>query len=221
MIRTRKFLAPYDSLLSALGCPAFSQPPPLPPRAVSCTGRASLGSRMNEFRCQNQFIDVHFEAEGVRMPAHRIVLAATSDFCKSHFAGHWGSLADDKLIVKFEYGLSKLSTLSKMLDFAYGVAYTGPQLMNTEDVDEIADKLDEILDVLICADGWQIIELRDQVEDFLTETAHASIYRRADNVEHIKQIADKANAKRLARHCEEYMTRNKAGMDRLKKGSGD
>ena len=221
MIRTRKFLAPYESLLSALGCPAFSQPPPLPARGTSHAGNVSLGAKMNEFRRQEKLIDVYFEAEKVKMPAHRIVLAATSDFCKSLFAEHWEVLTENKPLFKFEYGLSKLTTLSRMLDFAYGVAYDGPQLKNVEDIEEIADRLDEILDLLVCADGWQMIELRNQVEDFLTETANASIYRRADNVEHVRKIAEKANAERLVRHCDDYMTRNKAGMDRLKKGSED
>ena len=219
MIRTRKFLAPYDGLFSALGCPAFSQPPPLPPRAASAMTNTTLGSKMNEFRLVGELVDVCFEAEGVQMPAHKIVLAATSELCKSHFAGQWGQLTQnqEKLVIPFEYGLRKVLTLSTMLDFAYGGRYVGPQLKNNEDTEEIADRLDEMLDLLVCADSWQMIGLRDQVEDFLTEQGNATIYRRADNVESVEEIAGKANATRLVRHCHDYMGRNKIAMERLKK----
>ncbi|KAL9099438.1 MAG: hypothetical protein Q9163_005063 [Psora crenata] len=217
MKRTRKFLVPYERLLATLGCPAFVQPEALPPRDSIANGPFSLGTVMNELRRREELVDVFFEAEGNRLPAHKIVLAAVSDYCKAQFAGTWGQITQRGTVVPFEYGCKKLSTLSTMVDFAYGVAYTGPELMDKEDENEVADKLDEILDLLVCSDSWQMLRLRDQVEDYLTETSNATTYRRADNVEFVKDIAGKANAKRLVMHCENYMRMNRDGMERLKR----
>lgn len=217
MIRTKKFLAPYDSLLAALGCPAFSQPAPPPPRIINNDQSSSLGPALNEFREREEMIDVYIQAKGAKMPAHRNVLAAASAFCKNQFTGEWGKHFPDKGVIAFEIGDGKASTLAIMINFAYGVDYAGPRLQNLENQDEIAANLDEILDVLVCADAWEMLRLRDQVEDFLTATANASVYRRADNVTEIKKIAEEANAAVLVKDCEEYIRRNKEGMERLNK----
>ena len=151
------------------------------------------------------------------MPAHKSVLAAASRFCEKQFTGIWAQHSQNQTTLDFEIGGNKSSTLAIMLDFAYGVDYKGPQLDNIEDQDEIATNLDEILDVLVCADAWEMLRLRDQVEDFLTAPANASIYRRADNVTEIKKIAEDANASVLVKDCEEYIRKNKKGMERLNK----
>ncbi|KAL9125304.1 MAG: hypothetical protein Q9217_005473 [Psora testacea] len=214
-IRTRKFLVPYEKLLGSLGCTAIVQPPPLPPRAVPQHGPFCLGATMNDLRHGNELIDVFFEAEGVRLPAHRIVLAAVSDFCKVHFTGNWGQITGHQQVIAFNFGLERLATLSDMLDFAYGIDFSGPPLKDPEDTQEIADKLDGMLDLLVCADSWQMLRLRDQVEDFITGRANAKTYRRADNVIYIKEVAKRANAVRLVMSCDDYIRENPEIMARL------
>ncbi|KAG8527970.1 uncharacterized protein KY384_006886 [Bacidia gigantensis] len=216
MIRTKKFLAPYDGLLITLGCPSFSQPPPPPPRPIEANERSIWGS-LNELRKSKMLVDVYMEVEGTQIAAHKVVLAAASDFCKAHFATHWGKHTPDRCVVPLKFGLQKLSTLSTMIEWAYGTDFLAPVLKSSEDTDEIADRLDEILDVLECSNAWQMLRLRDQVEDFLTETTNATIYRRADNVDHIRKIAEEAKATRLVEDCDRYIQKNKDGMERMRK----
>ena len=212
MIVIRKFLVPYEKLLNALGCPAFVQPDPLPPRAAPEDTGFSLGLEINNLRQRGELIDVVFEVDGVTMSAHKNVLVVASDFCKALFTGEWGKTSE--LRVPFEYGSKR--TLSAMLDFAYGIDFVGPELENPGDVKEIADRLDEMLELLRAADSWQMLRLRDQVEDFLTDTANATIYRCADNVDSIRDIAAQANAARLVTDCNNYIQRNAEGLDRMK-----
>ena len=168
---------------------------------------------MHHLRDQGKLVDVRFSAEGVNVEAHQVVLAAVSGYCEASFSGKW---TQPNSSIPFHYGCQKLSTLSTMVDFAYGVPYTGPTLKNAEDVDEIANCLDDILDTLVCANAWQMNGLRDQVEDFLTEKANATIYRRADNVEDVKRIAMEANASRLVASCNQFVELNKVTIERLK-----
>ena len=219
IVRTGKFLAPYDGLLAKLGCPSFSQPPPLPPRAVPATSRMSILGNFNTLRKKNQLIDVHVEAEGTRFPAHKVVLTASSDFCKTFFLGEWGSHMSSEAVIEFGVGSGKALTLSTMLDFAYGHDFVGPALQNPNDNEEKADNLDHMLDLLVCADAWQMLELGTQVEDYLTQPYHAAIYRRADNVEAIMEIAKSANANRVVEDCRAYIQHNKEGMKIMRSSS--
>ena len=171
---------------------------------------------MNVLRNKHELVDIFFEAEGERVPGHKIVLAAVSDFCKIHFAGNWGRTTQHQQIIPFNFGLKRLSTLSTMLDFAYGVDYSSSPLLDDTDPIEIRDQLTEMLDVLECADSWQMLRLRDQVEDFLTERSNATTYRRADTVEWIKRVATTANATRLVTSCDDYIRSNPEALKRLK-----
>ena len=210
MIRTRKFLAPYDSLLARLGCPKFSQPEAPAPRASTEATQVSLGPMMNALRINNEFTDVVLEAEGERLSAHKTVLAANSKFFKARFSEQWDRNHDR--VITFE---EPICTLSIMLDFAYEGEYDAPILEDPEDPEEIADRLDEILDTLSFADRWDMLPLRDQVEDFLTETANATLYRRAVNVDSIRERALQANAMRVVQDCDRYITMNREGMARM------
>ena len=165
---------------------------------------------MHELREQGKLVDVSFSAEGVTVRAHKVVLAAASRYCNAQFSGNWSQSTGP---IAFEYGCGKVTTLCTLVAFAYDIPYQGPTLQNVEDTEEIANRLDEILDALVCADAWQMDELRNQVEDFLIEKA--AIYRRADNVEEVRRIALEANAIRLLGDCTQYMLLNKDAMERL------
>lgn len=167
---------------------------------------------MYELREKGKLVDVSFSAEGVTVSAHKVVLAAVSRYCSAQFSGIWSQPTGP---IAFDYGCESVSTLRTLVAFAYGIPYKGPALQNEEDTEEIANKLDEILDVLVCANAWQMDDLRNQVEDFLIDKAE--IYRRADNVEELKRIAMEANASRLVEDCDEYMKLNKAALERLKR----
>ena len=167
---------------------------------------------MYELREKGKLVDVSFSAEGVTVPAHKVVLAAASPYCNAQFSDIWSQPMG---AIAFDYGCGNASTLRTLVAFAYGTPYTGPALQNEEDAEEIANNLDEILDVLVCANAWQMDDLRNQVEDFLIDTA--GIYRRADNVEELKRIATEANASRLVQDCDEYMKLNKVALERLKR----
>lgn len=126
---------------------------------------------------------------------------------------------ENKAVIEFRIGNGKASTLSAMLDFAYGHDFEGPELRNFNNIEEKADNLDGMLDLLICTDAWGMLRLQNQVEDYLTKPEHAVIYRRADNVEAIMEIAISANATRLVEDCEAYIQHNKEGMKIMRSSS--
>ena len=224
MKRTGKFLTAYEGLLARLDCPCFSEPPPLVPRPAPISTSKEILEHMERLRQDKQMIDIHINVkEDVltnvkeeRFAAHKFVLAASSGYCKVFFAGNCGSQMLDRDEFDFNVGSRKASTLSIMLDSAYGRDFSAPELRNPNDNDEKANNLDHMLDLLICTDAWQMARLHSQVEDYLTEPGNAAIYRRADNVEDILAIAKLARASRVVKSCEAYIQHNQKGMSIMK-----
>ena len=206
---TRKFLVPYERLLRVLGCKSIVQPP----AAASVLSFKSTGypmseamSKIRQLRDQGQLIDVIFEAEGVEKHAHKIFLVAVSDYCMIKFSGEWGRLSERGEHVRVE-GI-RFSTLSTMVDFAYTGEFVEPQLKDPKDENEVADVLDELLDLLDGTDLWQLARLHDMVENFLLSTSIVPIYVRPDNVKEVTERAENGRALRLVKHCRDFIAAN-------------
>lgn len=163
-------------------------------------------AEMRDLKDQQQLTDVVLEAEGIQHPAHKIVLAAVSKFCKAQFAGEWGRLLQHQATIRLE-GL-RATTLSQMIDFAYTGDFKWPQLQDPENNTEIADRLDEILDLLDGTNMWMLDRLHGMTQDFLTSQSWSAIYVRVDNVSGVKERAQGARASRLLKHCEDFELAN-------------
>lgn len=192
-----------------LGCKAVKQPTPTASRPSADTRELSLAATMAEMRVlrdQDQLTDVVLVAEGTKYPAHKIVLAAVSGYCKAQFAGEWGRILKDKAEVHLKE--LRALTLSQMVDFAYTGEVQWPQLQDAEDNTEIAERLDELLDLLDGTDMWMLDRLHGMTQDFLTSQSWSAIYVRVDNVNGVKERAQSARANRLLKHCEEFESAN-------------
>lgn len=192
-----------------LGCKTVKQPTPTAPGPSADTRELSLAAamaEMRELRDQHQLTDVVLEAEGTQYPIHKIVLAAVSKYCKAQFAGEWGRLLQHQATIHLEE--LRATTLSQMIDFAYTGECEWPELQDPEDNTEIADRLDELLDLLDGTNRWMLDRLHSMTQDFLTSQRWSATYIRVDNVNGIKERAQGARADRLLKHCEDFESAN-------------
>ena len=202
-----------------LGCKSVKQPNPTALGTSTDTRELSLAAAMaamRELRDQNQLTDVILEAEGIQHPAHKIVLAAVSKFCKAQFAGDWGRLLQHQATIHLKD--LRATALSQMIDFAYTGEFQWPQLQDPEDNIEIADRLDDLLDLLDGTNMWMLDRLHGMVQDFLTSPSWSAIYIRVDNVSGAKGRAEGARASRLLKHCEEFELANSEFVEAFKDG---
>ena len=205
----RKFLIPYEKLLLGLGCKAVTQPnAALPPESSDSRESTLVASiaKMRQLRDKNQLVDVYFKAEGQKKPAHKIVLAAVSEYCQKQFAGDWGPLLEHQATITLED--IRFSTLSQMIDFAYTGEFHWPELKNPEDNVEIGDTLEMLLDLLDGTDRWVLSRLHNLTENFLTSVPYCAIYIRPDTVDDVKERAEGARALRLVKYCDDFLASN-------------
>ena len=167
--------------------------------------------QIQKLRDQGQLTDVIFTANGEEKHAHKIFLAAVSDYCQARFLGNWGKRLQYQATIDVEP--ITYSALSDMVDFAYTGDFNAPELEDETDRDEIAEALDQMLDLLQGTDMWQMLRLHDMVEDFLATPPNSAIYVRVDNVKYIKEYAERTNAHRLARYCSDFIAANSKMVD--------
>ena len=192
-----------------LGCKTVKQPTLTAPGQSADTRELSLAAamtEMRELRDQHQLTDVVLEAEGNKYPAHKIVLAAVSKYCKVQFAGEWGRLLQHQATIHLE-GL-RATTLCQMIDFAYTGSFEWPQLQDPDNNAQIADNLDELLDLLDGTNMWMLDRLHSMTQDFLTSQSWSAIYIRVDNMTAVKDRAQEARAERLLKHCKDFEITN-------------
>ena len=209
----RKFMIPYESLLRGLGCKTIVQPKSTPLPQPSNSTESSLAitmAGMLHLRDQNRLVDVYFEAQGERKAAHKVVLAAVSEYCEKQFAGPWGSLLEHQATI--QVADLPFLTLSQMIDFAYMGGFAWPVLKDHRDNAEIEKTLHMLLNLLDGTDRWLLSRLHDMVENFLM----SATYVRVDTVEWVKERAEGARATRLVNYCEEFLKNNEDLVKRVR-----
>lgn len=164
-------------------------------------------TEIRKLRDQRELIDVVFEVEGKEKVAHKIFLVAVSKYCKAQFLGHWGRQLERGATVTVED--VTFNTLSAMVDFAYTEEFVAPLLKDQTNNNEIADALDDMLDLLKGTDMWFLDRLHDVVEDFLLSPSISANWIRVDNVVEVTGHAHQAGAARLEKHCEDFILANK------------
>ena len=110
-----------------------------------------LLSKCSEFRDQSQFIDVRLKVHEDLFPAHRIVLAANSDYFYAMFTNGMKELNQEVIELKDE------SISPDALKIVMDSIYTGDLCVNEENVFE----------VLAAADHLQVTTVVQQCCDFL------------------------------------------------------
>lgn len=206
MERAKNFLVPYETLLKALGCQTMVQPAK---HNIAVHGNKQrpidrIWATLRDMRKKGQLVDVTFEAEGQQISANRNIMAAVSEYCRAQFLGEWGKILDSKAIIEVE-GLS-FTTLNHLVDFAYTGEILWPPLQNREDIDAVADALEELLEILRGADMWFMEMAHDLTERYLLDNCETFI--RPDNVDSVKELAEAARATPLVSHCSEFIRVN-------------
>ena len=200
-----KFLVAYEKLLTGLGCKTVVQP--IAPLQLQSSDSREFSlvaamAMMRRLRDQDQLVDVTFEAEGQKKPAHRLVLAAVSEYCRAQFAGQWGHLLQHQATIRIED--LRFPTVTQMIDFAYTGEFQPPEPKNPKDHEAIGNDLSMLLDLLDGTDRWLFQRLHDLTESTLISTT----YVRLDTVEWVKERAESARATRLVKYCDEFFKEN-------------
>lgn len=200
----RQGLIPYQRLLKALGCKSIVYP------SVEQTETRSsklLSTSLDRLRREEKLLDVILEGEGGNIRAHKVVLAAASGHFARHFKDHWSN--NDIINLKpFSH-----STLSVVVDFAYTDAFVweSMQVHDNDQDDVVADKLDDLLDLLVAANYLDMPDLLAQVEDQILIPAKKFI--REPNVLDVLQRASEARARRVEAYCTRFYEGNKMAVD--------
>ncbi len=167
----RKFLVPYEKLLGILGCRSVIQPAKAAKRPMGDIGGSPMILAMREiqkFRQEGVFVDIIFQAQGMDKPAHKIFMAAVSKYCKSQFTGEWGEILRSKSMT-IQVADIKFKTLSHMVDFAYTGEIEFDQVKDRSNNDEIAERLDDLLDLLRSTDMWILEQLHQLTEEHVID----------------------------------------------------
>ncbi|KAL8770273.1 MAG: hypothetical protein Q9209_003909 [Squamulea sp. 1 TL-2023] len=204
--RAKNFLIPYESLLRKLGCQTMVRPsrPNLTPRSKDQRPIDQSLTVIRDMQEKGRLTDIDFKVDGLQISAHKIFMAAVSKYCQRQLLGKWGELLGSRSVIRIEEMTAK--TLQHIVAFAYTGEVSWPVLDNAEDINEVADKLDELLDLLRGADMWLMESLHDLTERHLLDKSDT--YVRPDNVDSVKELAEVARAKHLVRHCEEFIRVN-------------
>lgn len=205
LMAVRSSLTPFAKLLTAIGCKCMVYPTF---QSAARDDSEAMASRMNHLRLKGFLTDVTFSVEGISLSAHRVVLAAKSDYCMSQFNGSWntGNVVELQDMTPH--------TLENLIDYAYQDSFdwTALQANAEDDTDAIADKLDRLLDMLVGADRWLMQDMKTDVELQILQGSRLLV--RADNVRDVRCVANQACAKALEEYCGEF-ERNNAEAVRL------
>ena len=207
LMMVNPFLGRFSSLLKEIGCKCLWYPSiALPSWNRSETAFVAI----RQLREKEVLNDVRFEAEGSVISAYKIILASRSLYCEKQFHGPWafesGSNTNNKS-VKLED--MTYATLKILIDYCYDNHLdwaAGMRVQEEENLPVIAEKLDVLLDVLVAADRWLMLDLH--LDAHRQVISGIRFFVRPDNVKQVENVADEANAEELRKYCEEYSIEN-------------
>lgn len=201
-----KFLIPYEKLLKGLDVYAvvMRDRSPRVNNDNAVTPSEHLASNLRRLRDDGKLLDVTFRAQGLDISAHKVCMAAVSAYCEAQFSGAWGHVLSQQPTIVLQD--LKASTVKSMVDFAYGITVVWPHLPAEPSNDQIADRVDELLDLLQGTDMWLMKGLHDITEQYFFDQFDVLV--RPDNVERVKEEASAGNAHHLEKTCADYIEDN-------------
>ncbi len=202
----RQGLIRYQKLLRALGCKSILYPSVETQQTYT---NQLVSTSLSRLRHDRILLDLTLEAESGSIRAHKVVMAAASGFFARQFKDHWSN--HDIIDLKpFTY-----STMSTVVDFAYADAFDWKS-MQLQDSDynkgnTIADKLDDLLDLLEAANYLDMPGLKAQVENQILVLPR--LFIREHNVLGVLKRVSDAKAARVERYCNKFYADNKEAVD--------
>lgn len=205
-------LIKYEKLLRALGCSSITYPTvPSPPAQAGY----SMAGPFQRLRKEGKMLDITYTSEGQTIQAHKLVLAAASEFCEIQFSGRW-TVGSEIKYDRITDGADFLSfhTLSCMINFAYeeSIDWDAMQVKDTDTVEDQVAKLDLLLDLCKGTDYWLMKTLQSQVEHMILGASRLVI--NLDNVVAIRKRAGEANAKYVEQMCAQFISQNQDAINK-------
>jgi len=200
----RQGLIPYQRLLRALGCKSIVYPSV---EQTETRSKPLLSTSLERLRREENLLDVTLQAIDGDIRAHKVVLAAASGYFAGNFKDYWSN--NNTINLKpFLH-----STLSVVVDFAYTDAFVwkNMQVQENDTENEIADKLDELLDLLEAANYFDMPDLLAQVEKQIL--IPAKIFIKEHNVLGVLKRASDARARQVEMYCTKFYAGNKEAVD--------
>lgn len=218
----KQFLSNYQSLLIASGMNIvkghFTRRVEEHPPDHSNT---ILGKSLNQMRQSQSLCDMTIIIDGKRFFAHRIVLATFSSFFNSMLANRaWAETSTGILDLDSEApsrsrGNTKYASqrsVTAVLDWIYkGEIFTDDTKL--EGTESIASRLDLYLEILQLTDVWEIPTLKTHIVNRILNRTNNFI--RVENVSAVSELVNQYNAKEVAKHCREFIAKNRAVVDRI------
>ena len=169
-----------------------------------------LLSKCAQFRDEGQFINVRLKVREEIFPAHRIVLAANSDYFHAMFTA--GMKESNQEVIELKDENISPDALKIVMDSIY----TGDLRVNKENVFEVlaaADHLQVISVVKLCCDFllMQCIQLRFDVETYCRVWTIADRHGLRD----LQEAAEKKMASMYVNVCESEEFLSNVGADQL------
>jgi sacsin len=213
----RPGLRRFETLLRGLGCRSFSYPPMTRPTLHI---DRSVSRSLQQLRKEEKLLDITFSTEGKLIKAHKLVLAAMSEKCAQQFNRRW----KQEDCIKYDENTDpddylSYHTLSTMINYAYDeeIDWKAMEVLDNDDEDTRATKLDLLLDLHMGADCWLIPTLKSQVEDKILVAREAFV--NWSNVVEIRARAEMVRAMEFERWCAEIIWENQDLVDKACSGN--
>lgn len=213
----KNFLLRYRKLLVAADVKTLKRPKVIKRESISQQGTSRGGdygsgnssqeyastllTTYNGFRRTGTLCDVVLEVKGQRFPAHRLVLASTSEYWKAMFTINMKEKAADTVPLKEI--LPK--TVSTLLHYIYTGSFVNPILDPTPDPDNDDENLDSLLDLLEASNLWLMDKVKAELEVILATER----WIKPGTVKTILDIAGLVRAHELERVCTDYIIENR------------
>ncbi|KAI9891893.1 MAG: hypothetical protein M1814_002278 [Vezdaea aestivalis] len=208
------FLFAFEKLLLALDCKKITETVlRAKPKAVERTPEQLLMQNIRQLRHETKCCDITLGVpnQSKRINAHRVILAANSDFFMGITKPEWNknhiTIPDEDS--KNSPGIT-IELLEMIVDYCYSGEITLPVLdSETHDGgsnEELAEKLDQCSELLYAADFLLMPRLTSIVEAFMLD--YRQVFIRADNVREWKTIAEECGAKDLLLYCCDFELNN-------------
>jgi sacsin len=212
----RPGLTRFETLLRGLGCSSISYPTLT--RPTLHTDR-SVSKSLQQLRKEEKLLDITYSTEGKLIKAHKVVLAAMSEKCALQFNSRW----TQEDCIKYDENTDpdaymSYHTLSTMIKYAYeeDIDWKAMEVLDDDDEETRATKLDLLLDLHMGADCWLIPTLKSQVEDKILVAGKAFV--NLSNVVEIRARAEMVRAMEFERWCAEIIRENQHIVDKARSG---
>jgi hypothetical protein len=187
-----------------------------------------LGKSLNEMRKSNSLCDMKIIVDGKTFFAHRTVLATFSSYFRSMLAnGAWAETSTGILNLDdaaqpnqrpdgIRTGEAKYATnrsVATVLDWIYKGRIAIDDDTNFNGTDGVSDRLDFYLEILQLTDVWDITTLKTHVENRIIR--RTDVFIRVENVSAVGELVNQYNAKEVAKHCKEFVEKNKTVVERI------